>query len=110
PPNTDENGAINPFNEYGRTKYKAEQVYRQWQTENGQQNQRSLTLIRPTVIFGEKNRGNVYNLLRQMMTNRFLMIGNGKNVKSMAYVENVVAFLEHMLDSGPGIQLYNYID
>ena len=30
PPNTDESGAINPFNEYGRTKCDAEQVYREW--------------------------------------------------------------------------------
>ena len=33
-----------------------------------------VTIIRPTVIFGEKNRGNVYNLLRQIASGKFLMI------------------------------------
>jgi nucleoside-diphosphate-sugar epimerase len=38
------------------------------------------------------------------------MFGNGKNKKSMAYVENVAAFLEYSLSFKPGIHLYNYID
>ena len=28
---TDETGAINPFNEYGRTKFEAEEKLRMWQ-------------------------------------------------------------------------------
>ena len=90
-PNTDESGEPNPFNEYGRTKYLAEQVYFRWQQE--QPEERSLVVVRPTVIFGPGNRGNVYNLLRQIADRRFLMVGTGVNVKSMAYVENVAAFL-----------------
>jgi nucleoside-diphosphate-sugar epimerase len=38
------------------------------------------------------------------------MFGNGKNKKSMAYVENVAAFLEYSLKFEPGIHIYNYID
>jgi nucleoside-diphosphate-sugar epimerase len=38
------------------------------------------------------------------------MVGDGTNVKSMAYVENVAAFLEYCLDNPPGIHIYNYID
>ena len=38
------------------------------------------------------------------------MFGNGKNRKSMAYVENVSAFLEHSLSFEPGLHIYNYID
>jgi nucleoside-diphosphate-sugar epimerase len=38
------------------------------------------------------------------------MVGDGKNVKSMAYVENVAAFIEHCLSFGPGEHLYNYVD
>ena len=64
PPNTDESGAPNYFNDYGRTKYLAEQVYKEWQAEDPFN--RTLVIIRPTVIFGEGNRGNVYNLLNQI--------------------------------------------
>ena len=61
---TNESGAIAPFNDYGRTKWEAEQVYRQWQSEYPEN--RSLVIVRPTVVFGERNRGNVFNLLRQI--------------------------------------------
>jgi GlcNAc-P-P-Und epimerase len=105
---TDESGAIDPFNDYGRTKYEAEQVLLEWQLREPEV--RSLVIIRPTVIFGEQNRGNVYNLLKQIASGKFVMIGDGKNSKSMAYVENVAAFIEHSLGFGPSVHLYNYID
>ena len=107
-PGTDETGVIAPFNQYGRSKYEAEEVFRRWQQEDA--SHRSLMIVRPTVVFGERNRGNVYNLLKQVASGRFVMVGTGRNVKSMAYVENVVAFLEHTLSFGPGIAVYNYVD
>ena len=61
-PGTDENGAIEPFNEYGKSKFVAEERFRDWQSATNS----SLIIIRPTVIFGEGNRGNVYNLLKQI--------------------------------------------
>ena len=108
PPNTGENGSIKPFNEYGRTKWDAEQVYRKWYEADPAN--RTLVILRPTVVFGEQNRGNVYNLLRQIASGRFIMVGSGRNVKSMAYVENIAAFLEYSLSFGPGYYVYNYVD
>lgn len=67
-------------------------------------------IIRPTVIFGEQNRGNVYNLLRQIASGRFPMVGKGKNKKSMNYVENVAAFIEFCLNLEAGESLFNYFD
>ena len=108
PADTGEDGEPNYFNDYGRTKYLAEQVYKKWQAEDP--DNRSLVIVRPTVIFGEGNRGNVCNLFTQIARKRFLMFGNGKNRKSMAYVENVAAFLESSLDFPPGLHIYNYVD
>lgn len=107
PPNTDESGSFNPFNDYGRTKMLAEGVFREWLAKD---TSRSLVIVRPTVVFGERNRGNVYNLLRQMSGKMFAMIGKGTNVKSMAYVENVAAFLQFASTLGPGEHLFNYVD
>jgi nucleoside-diphosphate-sugar epimerase len=107
PIGTDETGKINYFNDYGRTKWLAEEKYRAWRSADSG---RSLTIIRPTVVFGEQNRGNVYNLLRQIAGGKFPMIGKGTNIKSMAYVENVVAFIEYNLNNSPGEYLFNYID
>jgi nucleoside-diphosphate-sugar epimerase len=105
---TDESGPIAPFNDYGRTKYEAEQVFKSWQAEAPEE--RTLVIIRPTVVFGEQNRGNLYNLLRQIASGRFVMVGDGNNRKSMAYVENIASFIEHSMEFNPGVHVYNFID
>jgi nucleoside-diphosphate-sugar epimerase len=105
-PGTDENGAIKPFNEYGRTKFEAEEKLRDWHARGDN----SLIIVRPTVIFGEGNRGNVYNLLNQIASNKFLMVGKGENKKSMAYIGNMVAFLETCIATKQKYGLYNYVD
>ncbi len=108
PIGTDESGIIAPFNDYGRTKYEAEQIFKAWQAEAP--TERTLVIIRPTVVFGEQNRGNVYNLLKQIASGMFAMVGHGENRKSMAYVENVAAFIEYSMSFKPGVHIYNYID
>lgn len=105
-PGTDENGEINPFNEYGRTKFDAEEKLRDWQSKG----QNALVIVRPTVIFGEGNRGNVFNLLNQIASGKFVMIGKGENKKSMAYIQNVVAFLEKCISTDQKYGVYNYVD
>lgn len=108
PAGTDETGKIAPFNEYGRTKWEAEQIYKEWQAESPLS--RTLVIIRPTVVFGEGNRGNVFNLFNQISSGKFVMVGDGFNRKSIAYVENVAAFLEYSIDFMPGLHIYNYVD
>ena len=106
--NPDENTPADPFNHYGKSKWQAEQVLQEWYKTHNDWN---IDIIRPTVIFGERNRGNVYNLLHQLSTGRFLKIGNGRNVKSMAYVGNVVAFVRYMIENvTEGYNIFNYID
>jgi nucleoside-diphosphate-sugar epimerase len=105
---TNESGEIAPFNDYGRTKYEAEQIFKVWQSDAP--DERVLVIIRPTVVFGEQNRGNVYNLLRQIASRMFVMVGHGENRKSMAYVENIAAFIEYSMSFKPGVHIYNFID
>ena len=105
-PGTGEAGAINPFNEYGKTKYQAEEKLRAWHFSGAN----DLIIVRPTVIFGEGNRGNVYNLLNQISSGKFVMVGAGKNRKSMAYIGNVVAFLEKCIETDQEYAVFNYTD
>lgn len=106
--NPDENHAVDPFNEYGITKWQAEQVLQQWHEND---NSKNVNILRPTVIFGERNRGNVYNLLKQISSGKFMMIGSGNNKKSMAYVGNIVSFIRFLIEEKTaGYHVFNYVD
>ena len=53
----------------------------------------------------------VYNLLNQIASGRFIMIGNGGNEKSMAYVGNVAAFIFSLFGNlRQGFTIFNYTD
>lgn len=107
--NPSESSSPDPFNDYGISKWQAEEVLREWQLQDPQE--RTLIIIRPTVVFGPGNKGNVYNLLRQIATGKFLMIGKGLNKKSMAFVENIAAFIKYLIDNKySGYHVYNYAD
>lgn len=107
--NPDETHPSDPFNHYGKSKWEAEEILRAWYEAD--RSERNLNIIRPTVIFGERNRGNVYNLLKQISGGAFRMIGNGNNQKSMAYVGNIVAFIDFLLqEKTTGYNVYNYVD
>ena len=106
--NPNEEHPADPFNHYGKSKWQAEEVLQEWYKTHPDWN---IDIIRPTVIFGERNRGNVYNLLKQISSGKFLMVGKGDNVKSMAYVGNIVAFVKFMVDKvTTGYNVFNYID
>ncbi len=98
---------VRPFNDYGRSKHKAEQVFKRWADADPA---RRLVIVRPCVVFGENNRGNVYTLLKQIDSGRFLAIGAGQNRKSMAYVKNVSHFLVRCLQLDSGFHIFNYAD
>ena len=107
--NPDENHPEDPFNHYGKSKWEAELAIQKWYKNNP--DNKSVTILRPTVIFGERNRGNVYNLLKQISSGRFMMIGKGLNKKSMAYVGNIVGFIQQRLEvNQSGYHVFNYAD
>lgn len=106
--NPNEQHPAEPFNDYGKSKWQAELLLQKWYLSHPGWD---ITIVRPTVLFGERNRGNVYNLLKQISSGRFLMIGPGNNRKSMAYVGNIVAFTKFLIEREfTGYNVYNYVD
>jgi len=101
----DETMDAKPFNEYGITKYEAEKIFITWQKENTSNN---LQIVRPAVVFGEKNRGNVFNLINQIVSGKFAMIGDGKNKKSMGYVGNISVFLASLSKATKSLDIFNF--
>ncbi len=106
--NPDENYEKTPFNHYGKSKWEAEKSLQQWYKTHSDWN---INILRPTVIFGERNRGNVFNLLKQISSGNFLMVGSGKNIKSMSYVGNIVNFINFLIkEKKEGYNVFNYAD
>lgn len=108
--NPDESFPADPFNHYGKSKWEAELLLQEWYADHTDWN---INIIRPTVVFGEGNRGNVFNLLNQIASSRFMMIGKGRNQKSMSYVGNIAAFITFLLkrkSNDSDYEVYNYVD
>ena len=103
-----ESSNLKPFNHYGKSKLQAEKIFMKWQLEDPFR--RVLVIVRPTDVFGEGNRGNVYNLMRQIYLKRFVMVGRGSNIKSLAYVQNLADFILYTMKVKSGIHIYNYAD
>lgn len=66
-----------------------------------------MVTVRPVVVFGEGNSSNDYNLVKQIKSGKFIMVGSGENRKSMANVGNVAQFLTDVFKSDEGPHLFN---
>ena len=84
-----------PINDYGASKLAGERVFRRW--AEGAPGRRAL-VIRPTVTFGAGNFANMFSLIRQIDSGLFVQVGAGDNVKSLSYVENLVAATLYLWD------------
>ena len=102
-----EESEVAPFNDYGKSKLEAEEHLKKWAAEDPE---RSVIIVRPAVVFGENNRGNVYALMSQIAHGKFLMVGRGKNYKSMSYVGNVSNFLKYCVSLDHNFEVFNYAD
>jgi GlcNAc-P-P-Und epimerase len=103
----DESCSPRPSAPYGISKWQAEQILSEWAREDPTVH---LTIIRPCVVFGENNRGNVYRLFGQVYKKRYVHIGSATNRKSICYVENLVAFMLACLEQPAGMHVFNYAD
>lgn len=105
---SNEDSVLSPVSDYGWSKAQAEKGVQEWVAADPT---RAAAVIRPSVVFGEGNRGNVYTLAREIHRGRFVLLGSGANIKSIAYVGNLVAFMQYLLDRlQPGITCFNYAD
>jgi GlcNAc-P-P-Und epimerase len=97
-----------PDSPYGASKLAGENVLRKWAAE---QSGRKVLIIRPALVFGANNVANMYKLIKQIDLGVYFHIGKGDNIKSIAYVENLVKATLFLADKMPnGVSTYNYAD
>jgi nucleoside-diphosphate-sugar epimerase len=95
-------------NQYGATKLESENLFIDWFNIDPIKNK--LTILRPSVIFGEDNYANMYNLINQLHKKFPVSVGNADYVKSMIAVENIVDITMFCLNKLHGLQIYNCTD
>jgi nucleoside-diphosphate-sugar epimerase len=103
-----EDANLKPNNPYGATKLESENLFMKW--FNLDPNKNRLTILRPSVIYGENNFANMYNLLNQLNKKVPVSIGDGDYIKSMVAVENIVDITIFSLNILDGLQIYNCTD
>lgn len=94
-----------PNTPYGISKYVAEMIHKNWQVED--QN-RSLVIVRPGVVFGKGENGNFTRLYWGIKKRRFFYPGRKDTIKAAIYVKDLVDFMLYQirtLDSGT--ELFN---
>jgi GlcNAc-P-P-Und epimerase len=97
-----------PDSPYGASKLAGEKVLVEWASQN--QN-RTVIIIRPTVVYGIHNKANMFNLIKQIDSGLYFHIGRAENIKSIAYVENLVSATLFLHDKlGAGVHIFNYAD
>jgi len=53
----------------------------------------------------------MYRLIQSVAKRRYIGVGDGDNIKSIAYVENIVAATLFLMDRmAPGVETFNYAD
>lgn len=97
-----------PESPYGKSKLGAEELLTKWSSEvEGRQ----AISVRPTVVFGPYNFANMYRLIQSIAKHQYIRVGAGDNVKSVAYVENLVAATLYLMPRmRDGSQVFNYAD
>ncbi|NTY61051.1 NAD-dependent epimerase/dehydratase family protein [Mycolicibacterium sphagni] len=84
---------------YGSSKLQAEEILRTWQAEKPG---RRLRIVRPGVVFGPGDQGNMRRLIRGLSKGRFAYIGRDDTVKSCIYLKDMVRLLVRLIDDdGP---------
>ncbi len=84
-----------PLSPYGISKLVAEKIHTTWLAESVD---RKLLIVRPGVIFGPGERGNVTRMVRAMLKNYFVYTGNKYTRKAGGYVKDLCLAILWMME------------
>jgi len=105
----DEGSLPVPDSPYGSSKLAAEKMHIGWQAAR---RSRKLLILRPGVVFGPGEGGNVTRLIRSVVKGYFVYMGNRQTRKAGGYVKelcHVAQFgLCHLDESGESLTLLNF--
>ena len=95
-----------PNTPYGISKLVAEEIHREWAAENGN---RRLSIVRPGIVFGTGEHGNMTRLYKGLKSHKFAYAGRKDTIKACIYVKDLVRVMLEMAENENAnrIQLHN---
>lgn len=109
-----EESPLRPDNPYGASKAACEELFDRYVAE--EPNAHVVTL-RPSMVFGPgiPQNNNFFRLVRSIHRGRFVMVGNGRAVKTTSFIDNLLdahMFLmgRQLTRGGRGHEVYQYVD
>lgn len=104
---TDENAPIVPISPYGGSKYPAELIHQVWQAGRPE---RRLIVVRPGVVYGPGDPGNIGRMVQAIRKGYFVFPGSTDVYKSYAYIFGLLDSIEFVIASGQPLVVYNYVE
>ena len=103
-----EQSPLYPETAYGISKTLAEKIHQQWLSEDSK---RRLIIIRPSVIFGPKDPGNIYRMIKALKKGTFILPNNGNIVKAYGYIYGLIDSILFVMErSKEKLIIYNYAE
>lgn len=95
-----------PNTPYGISKLVAEKIHQMWQVKD---EKRELTIVRPGIVYGKGEHGNMTRLYKGMKGHYFMYTGRKDTIKACIYVKELVLFFKYrMMDNAfPGTDVFN---
>ena len=98
-----------PITAYGSSKLVAEKIHQLWQAKDV--NIRRLVIVRPGVVFGPSEGGNVSRLIKAVIHRYFLYMGNEATRKAGVYVKELCSAMwwvfQEQKKNGEVVSLFN---
>ena len=102
-----ESSSLYPETAYGISKGFAEKIHKEWLAED---ESRRLIIVRPSVIFGPKDPGNVYRMIKALKKGTFVLPNGGKVVKAYGYIYGLVESMLFTMKKNDRLIIYNYAE
>lgn len=104
---TNENTPLYPYTGYGISKALAEKIHTVWYSED---TSRKLIIVRPSVIFGPKDPGNVYRMIKALKKGTFVLPNGGLVIKAYGYVYGLIESMLFTMKHKDNHIIYNYAE
>lgn len=96
-----------PETAYGISKGMCELIHQKWLNED---KLKRLIIVRPSVIYGPKDPGNVYRMIKSLKKGTFVLPNGGNVIKSYGYIFGLIDSILFTINQNKRFVVYNYAE